>query len=150
MLSKKSFYYSYILFIHSFCFATTKQSFIIPAAPIKESINKLKEQVADEVQQTLKELTKLQKKTSALLETLADTQRQLLKAGSSIIKEKDQFKKASKESLLEAKKTISRLHMHCNEGQRMMTVLIEDAKKVNPESTQCFGATKKDLPEKKA
>jgi septal ring factor EnvC (AmiA/AmiB activator) len=149
MISQKRIFFL-SLFSFTALFSEQKKSFIVPAAPIKESINTLKEQVATEVQHALKELTKLQKKTSALLDTLAETQQQLLKAGSSIIKEKEGFKKASKESLVEAKKKMSTLQLRCNEGERMLSVLIDDAKKVSPFSTRCFGKSEKESEVKKA
>lgn len=92
--------------------ATEKKSFIIKQAPIKESVNTLKEQVGTSVQAALKEITTLQEKASQLLAELASTQRQLLKAGSSILHEKEPFKKASKESLVAARDNVKQLRSH--------------------------------------
>lgn len=92
--------------------AAEKKSFIIKPTPIKESVNTLKEQVGTSVQAALKEITTLQEKASQLLAELASTQRQLLKAGSSILHEKEPFKKASKEALVAARDNMKQLRSH--------------------------------------
>lgn len=100
--------------------ATEKRSFIIKPTPIKESVNTLKEQVGTSVQAALKEITTLQEKASQLLTELASTQRQLLKAGSTILHEKEPFKKASKESLAAAREQIKQLRTHVSKSAATM------------------------------
>lgn len=144
-MQKRTLFLSFVLSLSAQLFASVEQkkSFIIPVKPIKESTNTLKEHLGDSVQKTLKQITALQKQTALLLEKLSETQQKLLKAGSSMLKNKEPFKKASKESLVQAENTINALHTHFHEGMRMVNIIIDQTEKNSLDRTACFSIKKK-------
>jgi hypothetical protein len=144
-MQKRNLFLSLVLVLSAQLFASVEQkkSFVIPAKPIKESTNTLKEHLGDSVQKTLKQITALQKQTALLLEKLSETQQKLLKAGSSMLKNKEPFKKASKESLVQAENTINALHTHFHEGMRMVNIIIDQTEKNSLDRADCFSIKKK-------
>ncbi len=144
-MKKRNLFLSLVLFlsVQISASAEEKKSFVIPKKSIKESTNTLKEQLGDSVQKTLKQITALQKQTALLLEKLSETQQKLLKAGSSMLKNKEPFKKASKESLVQAENTINALHTHFHEGMRMVNIIIDQTEKNSLDRATCFSIKKK-------
>ena len=108
-----------ILFVATTIFAEDTPKFVITAPEEKSiklaSANTLKQELGDEIKETLKEITQLNRHLGKIQKKIADLQDSLLENGEKLLNNSKPYKKASKKDLNAALKTAQSAHTQLKE-----------------------------------